>query len=80
MLYCQIKNELINSPQSLPIAHDNISNFSSLPDQSLRDYGWYPYHESYPPAYDPMTQRLSKFIRNFFGRSYGLMANSSAIC
>ena len=60
MLYCQISDNLINSPQPLPLAYDNISNFSALTDHSLKEYGWYPYLESDAPSYDPMTQRLSK--------------------
>ena len=58
MRYSQIVDGLPTSPQALPVSFANISNFHTLPDETLATYGWYPYTLVAPPAYNTMTERL----------------------
>jgi hypothetical protein len=44
MQYIKVENGLVvGSPQYLPKSYENISNFDLFDDQTLRQYGWFPY-------------------------------------
>ena len=58
MLYCFIKDSLINVPQTLPVNWQNISNFHILPPEDLLKYSWYPCVIAPVPSYDPTKQRV----------------------
>ena len=48
MKYIKVQeNEVVGSPQDLPINFENISNFYLLPPDILRSYGWYPFEQEY---------------------------------
>lgn len=44
MKYILVENNEIKSyPRELPVCWRNVSNFNVLDDQTLLDFGWYPY-------------------------------------
>ena len=44
MKYIRVENNsIIGTPTDLPINSNNISNFYLLPEETLREYGWYPF-------------------------------------
>lgn len=44
MKYILVENHEIKSyPRELPVCWGNISNFNVLDNQSLKEFGWYPY-------------------------------------
>lgn len=46
MKYIQVENnEIVGNPQELPRNWQNISNFYILDNQTLKNYGWYPFEE-----------------------------------
>lgn len=56
MLYCFINTDgSINSPKNLPNNFNNIINFKSLDDETLKSFNWYPYQL---PNYDNFSQKL----------------------
>jgi hypothetical protein len=57
MRYSQIVDGLPTPPQPLPTAFADVSNFHTLPDEILLEYGWYPYIPTSPPTYNIMTER-----------------------
>ena len=58
MRYSQIVDGLPTPPQPLPTSFADVSNFHTLPDETLLGYGWYPYTLVPPPTYNTMTERL----------------------
>jgi len=58
MRYSQIVDGLPTPPQQLPMSFADVSNFHTLPDEILANYGWYPYAQLSPPSYNDMTERL----------------------
>lgn len=62
MRYSQIVDGLPTPPQLLPMSFADVSNFHTLPDDTLATYGWYPYTHTWPPSYDKATERL---VQNF---------------
>jgi hypothetical protein len=44
MNYILVQNEqIIGRPRPLPVSWENISNFHVFDNQTLKQYGWYPY-------------------------------------
>lgn len=44
MRYVLLKeNQIIDGPRLLPINWENISNFNVLDNETLKEYGWFPY-------------------------------------
>ena len=62
MRYSQIVDGLPTPPQPLPPSFADVSNFHTLPDDTLATYGWYPYIHTWPPSYDKATEQL---VQNF---------------
>lgn len=58
MRYSQIVDGLPTPPHPLPTSFADVSNFHTLPDETLLGYGWYPYTPVLPPTYNTMTERL----------------------
>ena len=59
MSYCyQDPQAGLQPPRGLPESFANISNFHTLPDETLAEYGWYLYVPLVAPAYNDMTERL----------------------
>lgn len=38
-----VGTKIVEGPRSLPTVWENVSNFHVLPNESLVEYGWYPY-------------------------------------